>query len=178
MTCVYRIRNLINGKVYIGSAVDVNVRWYYHKYQLGKHNHHSKHLQRAWEKYGDANFVFEIIEETSISDLLKREQYYLDTIMPWNVNIGYNTNMNAKTRLGIRHSEESKEKNRMSQLKRKDINVQQQIGKNGYWYGKQQSAQSSMKKSNANIERYSIPENKQKHSDRMKQWWKERKEQN
>lgn len=176
MSGIYQIRNLINGKVYIGSAVNINDRWSLHKHQLNKGNHHSKHLQNAWTKYGKENFVFEILEEIKIEELLEREQFYLDNKTPWDIKIGYNINKSSKTRLGMKHTEESKEKNRQSQL-----------GEKGYWYGrgqdcwtfgKSKSAETKVKMSDKNKEFYQNKENKILHSERMKLWWAEKRKNN
>ena len=49
---IYSITNLINGKMYIGSTVNTNVRWLKHKRELLNGTHHSNKLQRAFNKYG------------------------------------------------------------------------------------------------------------------------------
>lgn len=59
---IYQIRNTVNGKVYVGSAIKILKRWREHKTSLRKGVHHSKHLQKAWVKYGEECFVFEVIE--------------------------------------------------------------------------------------------------------------------
>jgi group I intron endonuclease len=76
---IYKIISKIDGKYYIGSSKDISGshgRWYIHKLDLNKHCHHNEYLQNAWNKHGQKNFDFVIIEKTS--DLLNREQYYLD----------------------------------------------------------------------------------------------------
>lgn len=84
-TGIYKIKNIINNDCYIGSAKDINRRWQRHKSAL-KHNHHENiHLQRAWNKYGEENFIFEIIEECDINDLLIIEQKYLDLNPEYNI---------------------------------------------------------------------------------------------
>jgi group I intron endonuclease len=75
---VYKIKNIINNKVYIGSSKNIENRWKQHIYELNKNNHHSIKLQRAWNKYGKDNFKFEVIEECDIDRLLYLEQYYID----------------------------------------------------------------------------------------------------
>jgi group I intron endonuclease len=91
MICVYKIRNIINNDCYYGSSIDVDDRWYKHKYFLKNDKHWNIHLQRAWNKYGEENFVFEIVEEAlDKSNLLKREQWYLD-----NENCRYNISRSA-----------------------------------------------------------------------------------
>lgn len=84
-TGIYQIRNIINNDSYIGSAKDINRRWQRHKSAL-KHDHHENtHLQRAWNKYGDKNFMFEILEECLYENLLNREQKYLDLNPKYNI---------------------------------------------------------------------------------------------
>ena len=76
---IYQIRNIVNNAVYIGSILKRNPqdRWVRHRKDLRGNHHHSQHLQRAWNKYGEANFVFEILEEID-GDVLPREQWYLN----------------------------------------------------------------------------------------------------
>ena len=67
MLAVYKITNLVNGKFYVGSSVDVRLRFKNHRYDLRKKRHHCQPLQRAWDKYGEDSFKFEVIEEASSS---------------------------------------------------------------------------------------------------------------
>lgn len=111
---IYKIRNILNNKIYIGSAIDFNQRKKYHKYQLKNNKHHSIKLQRAWNKYGEGCFVFEIIETVDITDnLLTIEQKYLDLFKPWKT--GYNVSKIAGSTLGVKHTQKTKDK--MSKVK-------------------------------------------------------------
>jgi len=79
---VYQIRNIKNGKIYIGSTIDYVGRQKRHLRRLTNGNHHSIILQRSWDKHGSDNFIFEVLE--IIYDkgvLLEREQYYLDMVI-------------------------------------------------------------------------------------------------
>lgn len=77
--CIYKITNKINNKFYIGSTNDYDRRHYEHFRQLKLGTHHCIYLQRAYDKYGEANFTSEIILEVSDSeDLLYYEQITLD----------------------------------------------------------------------------------------------------
>jgi hypothetical protein len=52
-TGIYQILNKANQKRYIGSAsgkAGFNGRWGLHKTMLNQSQHHSTHLQRAWNK--------------------------------------------------------------------------------------------------------------------------------
>lgn len=90
---IYKILNIENGKFYIGSSKNIKHRWSQHKSKLKKGKHPNMHLQNAWVKYGSKAFSLIIIEEnTQINDLIKREQYWLDELKPYNRNVGYNIN--------------------------------------------------------------------------------------
>lgn len=78
-SCVYRIRNVIDGKCYYGSSINYLVRWRVHKTDLRMKKHGNERLQNAWSKYGEESFVFEIVEEVFDKSLLTvREQHYFD----------------------------------------------------------------------------------------------------
>ena len=65
----------------------------YHKQDLTRGNHHTPHLQRAWNKYGKDSFDFIIVlPNVPESDLLIEEQKHLDIIKK---NECYNTSMIA-----------------------------------------------------------------------------------
>jgi group I intron endonuclease len=96
---IYQIRNLINGKIYIGSTTDFAARWDRHKKTALGEYHKNKHLQSAILKYGIENFIFEILEYVKDAAdkniLFSREQFYLDTLNPCDNTIGYNKATNA-----------------------------------------------------------------------------------
>ena len=76
MTGIYKIENKINGKVYIGQALDINKRFREHKSALLNKRHYNILLQRSFNKYGIDSFVFEAIEECDGSILADREEYW------------------------------------------------------------------------------------------------------
>jgi group I intron endonuclease len=80
---VYQIRNLINNKVYIGSSKNIKSRRRDHLYYL-RHGQHNRYLQQDWNKYGENNFIFEVLLECSDDrkTLLAEEQKLLDKIKP------------------------------------------------------------------------------------------------
>lgn len=79
---IYQIENKINSKVYIGSSNNIKRRWQKHKALLRHNKHPNSHLQAAWNKYGEDNFIFSIIELCNIDSLLDREQYFINTRNP------------------------------------------------------------------------------------------------
>ena len=79
---IYQIKNIVSGKIYIGSSVNILHRWEIHKSDLNNNKHHSIVLQRAWNKYGAGAFEFSILETCFIFALIFREQYYIDKLNP------------------------------------------------------------------------------------------------
>lgn len=68
---IYKIRNVVNQKFYVGSAVDTRTRFRQHRRLLRNNTHHCKHLQAAWNKYGEDAFKFEVIEQVASRELLE-----------------------------------------------------------------------------------------------------------
>lgn len=89
MVGIYKITNIKNDKVYVGSSKDIEKRWNQHVNSLKNNTHHSSKLQRSYNKTKDKSiFQFEVIEETTEDELKKREQYYIDLYDSFNS--GYN----------------------------------------------------------------------------------------
>jgi group I intron endonuclease len=101
-----------NSCIYIGSATNIQGRWRGHRYDLRKGKHHSRHLQRAWNKYGEGSFVFRVIEGVeSVSLLLIAEQKWLNYIFETfpSTNI-YNNVRTAGHTIGHKFSDETRRK--------------------------------------------------------------------
>jgi group I intron endonuclease len=67
---IYKIINLVNDKFYVGSTTNKKVRFREHRKQLRGNRHHCKHLQYAWNKYGESKFNFVVIEEVPLANNL------------------------------------------------------------------------------------------------------------
>lgn len=106
---IYQIRHIESGKVYVGSAVNPRRRYRSHTQKLKRGTHHSRHLQSAWDKYGESAFVFEIIEPVLfVEDLLTREQYWIDKKCAADSEHGYNVTPTAGSLLGTKQTEEQR----------------------------------------------------------------------
>lgn len=108
---IYYIQNIEDGKIYIGSAVNIAKRWREHKHHLYKRNHCNKHLQSVWDNKGEDIFIFGIME--IVSDkyaLLDREQYWIDRFNATDNKNGYNKAPVAGSLLGYKQTEETKKK--------------------------------------------------------------------
>lgn len=88
---IYVIKNNVNNKMYIGSSTNIKQRFTCHKSALRNNNHRNKHLQNAWNKYGEDNFEFIIIEYHSYPEkILKRENVNIRLFDPEYNNIKVN----------------------------------------------------------------------------------------
>ena len=136
MICgIYMIQNKVNGKIYIGQAVDIKDRWKQHKSYLNGGYHVNKHLQRSWNKYGEESFEFSILLECEESQLNTYEQYYIFELMTYDSRVGYNKNYGGNSG---RPTEEIRRK--LSETK---------IGENNPNYGKPLSNETKRKLSEA-----------------------------
>lgn len=79
ITGVYMIKNLFRKGCYVGSSVDIGNRWAQHLTALKNNRHHSKFLQRVYNKDGVNSFVFGVLEETDRDNIYKVEQKYIDS---------------------------------------------------------------------------------------------------
>lgn len=121
---IYGIRNLINGKIYVGkTGMNFGDRWDSHRSLLNNGKHDNPHLQKAWNKYGKDNFEFIVLEDCEIDELSDREKYYIklykDMGLAYNIHDGGDEGYN----LGKHLSEETKqkigEKNKINGIGRK-----------------------------------------------------------
>lgn len=85
-----------------------------------RNDHHSRYLQRAWNKYGPSSFLFELIEVIDIPSLLITEQMYLDIVKPV-YNLATDAISPSKGRKLPPASPERKEKIRLANLGNKHV---------------------------------------------------------
>lgn len=111
---LYEIVHVCSGRRYIGSAVNIDKRWREHVRQLSTGKHHSKFMQRVWNKDGKDSFRFSVLIWCARADLLFYEQLCLDSFKP-----EFNSAPVAGSQLGYRHSDETRR--RMSQSRPKDF---------------------------------------------------------
>ena len=108
-TGVYQIKNRLTGQVYVGSAsTSLAGRISNHRWCLEHGVHDNSYLQRAYNKYGRAAFVFSVLEKCSPALCVKREQYWMDRLGAADRSRGYNLAPTAGSMFGYRHTEADK----------------------------------------------------------------------
>ncbi|KAG0890038.1 hypothetical protein G6F15_000134 (mitochondrion) [Rhizopus arrhizus] len=103
---IYLLHNLVNGKQYVGSSIDLKRRLY--SYYSPSKLIDNRYISNSIMKYGHNNFtvlILELVKESDHikTDLLNREQYYIDLLKPV-----LNLNPTAGSSLGFKHSDETK----------------------------------------------------------------------
>ena len=95
---VFQIRNVVNGKIFVESSVNLDAIWNRHRAQLGFGSHPSKALQQDWAAFGEENFRYEILSEIKPvegdgldygKEVKVLERMYLDELQPFEER-GYN----------------------------------------------------------------------------------------
>lgn len=106
---IYVLRNIVNGNVYVGSAFNLTKRKLHHFGRLRNCNHRNGHLQRAFNKYGQNSFKFDILFYCDENSLTLFEQITIDFYrdkLGWDSL--YNIIPNARSGWVIHHTEETK----------------------------------------------------------------------
>ncbi len=100
---IYCWYSKLTGKMYVGSAVNLRART--NDYYQASYVEDRKHLPiiRAMEKYGRDNFSLIILEYTNKENLIRSEQYWIDSITP-----SYNILTVAGSWSNHRHTEDAK----------------------------------------------------------------------
>ena len=137
---IYKISNKTDNKCYIGSSKQLTMRKKRHFRDLKNKKHHNLYLQRAFNKYGQANFIFEIIKFCSVKHLHKEEQKAFDKYKPeynlGKISGGDNIRNHPKNKQ-FREKQSNIQKQRLSKLNKKQR--QKIFGRpgssNGNWKG-------------------------------------------
>lgn len=131
---IYRWINKINGNTYVGSAVNLKKRLgnYYNMKELTRS---PRPITDALLKYGHKNFILEILEYCDTTNLIEREQFYLDLLIP-----EYNILKFAYSVLGYKHTQET-----IAKLKEKIVSPEHKMIISSIHKGKEVSEETRKK---------------------------------
>ena len=101
---VFQVKNLTNGKVLLGSSLNLEGPLNRHRFMLKIGSHTNKALQKDWDELGPDQFTFEILEEVKRKDdpnfnlkdeLTLLEMIWLEKLQPFGER-GYNVTANIR----------------------------------------------------------------------------------
>jgi hypothetical protein len=101
---IFQVRNTVNGKVLLGSSLNLDGILNSQKFKLSIGGHRNKELQKEWNEFGPDKFVFEILDVVQVNDypnfnlndeLTLLEQIWLEKIRS-SGELGYNTDSNVR----------------------------------------------------------------------------------
>jgi hypothetical protein len=97
---VFQVKNIANGKVLLGSSLNLEGPLNKHRFMLRVNSHPNKELQKDWNELVPDQFIFEILETVQIKDspnfnlkdeLTLLEEIWLEKLQPFEER-GYNIN--------------------------------------------------------------------------------------
>lgn len=158
--CIYLIKNQINGKIYIGKALNLRTRFCGHRHSVSD-KLNKTHIANAFRKYGFENFEVKILEHYPSRNpfiekyILERESFWIRFYQSYKRDIGYNLCEFSNDRSGMKFgplSDEHRKKIRESKLGEKNPFFGRKVseehkrkmkklnsGKNNFFYGKKHS---------------------------------------
>lgn len=126
---IYLIRNLVNGKVYIGKSVNIYERIIAHICGLTskRTKEENAHFIAAWHKYGGESFEYIVLEECLFNELSEKELYWMMKYDSINSDKGYNKRLDSKGGM-IPHEETKLKLKKATSNRFKDPNERKKIG--------------------------------------------------
>ncbi len=118
---IYQIRNIITNHVYVGSSYNVFHRKSQHLCELKKKSHPNRYLQNVFNKYGESNISFELLENCTIDEMLAKEEFWINELNP-KYNIQRTPNrpvMSEQTKKKVRHWWDSQTEERRQEIYKK-----------------------------------------------------------
>lgn len=93
---VFKIVNVANGKIFLGSSTDLDTAWNSHHFRLKAGMHENNELQKDWLQFGEQTFNYLVVEELKIKEgadpgkeLKALEKLLMEELQPFGEN-GYN----------------------------------------------------------------------------------------
>lgn len=107
---IYKIKNVVNNKVYIGQSRNLKKRLNEHFNNLKNNRHNNLHMQSSYNKYGLESFETEIVEYCKETELTKKELYWINYYNSHDKVVGYNIDIPNLEDESFYLSQETKDK--------------------------------------------------------------------
>lgn len=151
---IYEIQNMRNGKRYIGQSKNLYRRQCSHLTKLKQGIHPNKHLQNAWNKYGEDAFQFHVLEYCPLEKLNLKECFWIDFYQT--NRIGYNIRIDPVNNRGVKWSKEHRRK------------MEQVMNDENGWFKNHTIPKTTMEKAwEASRKKVWTKEERERHSKRM-----------
>ena len=180
------IKNTLNNKVYIGQSVSIKTRRRSHLSDLRNNRHRNDYLQKSFNKYGEENFIHEILIECKLDELDSLERLMIAIFDTTNDRFGYNLDSGGnknrirseetrrKSSESLRGRKLSEDTKRKISIAKKGIRLSEETkrkmsiarkGDGSHWYGKKLSDTHREKISNSHMGKKISNETKRKISE-------------
>ena len=175
---IYCIQNIVTNKKYIGQSNNIYYRWRKHKSELNRNVHVNTYLQNSWNKYGQENFKFYIVEKCALELLDEKEIYYVEYYNTLDDRFGYNlktggqncnTQITDEVKKKLSESVKASYDNTDLRKRRSDTtkqywsnpeNKKRIIGENNVMFGRKHTEESKKKMSEVKKSNHNEPYNK------------------
>lgn len=99
LPCIYKIKNLVNNKIYIGKTKCLLNRSYNYNssFKQERHDHINDYLFNEMIKYGYENFILEPMEFCAIDELAEKELFWIKELKSNERKFGYNLRLDSST---------------------------------------------------------------------------------
>ena len=109
MGAIYAILNTVDQKQYVGSTINPVRRQKEHFRDLRAKRHYNRHLQNAFNKYGQAAFSWVVLQEAD-SNLLELEEEWIKKLQTTDGRFGYNVSDTPMSPMrGRKHTDQTKQ---------------------------------------------------------------------
>lgn len=101
---VYMLFNIVNGKRYIGSSIDLYNRLHEHLHNLKNGKSHNKYMQDDFNEYGEDCFIYSILEYSNGLSVRDLEHRYIKFMKPeYNYSENYASNFKREVSNEVRN---------------------------------------------------------------------------
>jgi group I intron endonuclease len=154
---IYTIKNLVNGKMYVGQTIQTNakMRWYSHcdMFRKGK----KSYLYDSMRKHGIENFLWEVVDQTdTIEKLNKLETEWANKLRAQGITLYNNRETGGNKLHSVSSIEKMRQAKREEHARRRVANggVEQHSQHKPHVTGWKNSEQGKLNKSIAQQKRY------------------------